>query len=266
MVSKLNKFFKLVGEGRRLNDRWIILTHLSKAPLYFLKRKLGKTYSHKLSGNVTLKNRDGIFFCGNNMLTVWAGSSFYELESRPYFDLGEGVFIDIGANIGKFSIILGRRSREKIKVISIEPHPKNFKILTKNIELNKLDNVVVVNAACSDSKGYLDLYLDEADTGGHSIIKGDNFPKMGVRSIRVKTEKLDNIVKRQKIEKVNLIKVDVEGAEATVLMGAKKILKKSHPKIIFEAWNKEKLEKVKKVLKPFKYEFKEIDPENFLAY
>jgi len=67
-----------------------------------------------------------------------------------------------------------------------------------------------------------------------------------------------------KIKKVNLIKIDVEGAESLVLKGALKTLKNSHPKIIFEAWDKEHLDKVKKILKPFNYKIKKMD--NFNNY
>ena len=64
---------------------------------------------------------------------------------------------------------------------------------------------------------------------------------------------------------MDLIKVDVEGAEAEVLKGATKALK-SHPKIIFEAWNENYLEKVKKVLRPFNYKIKKTAKDNYLAY
>jgi len=67
-----------------------------------------------------------------------------------------------------------------------------------------------------------------------------------------------------KIKKVDLIKIDVEGAESLVLNGALKTLKNSHPKIILEAWDKEHLDKVKEILKPFNYKIKKID--NFNNY
>lgn len=68
-----------------------------------------------------------------------------------------------------------------------------------------------------------------------------------------------------KIKKVDLVKIDVEGAEADVLKGATKTLKKYHPKIIFEAWDEQYLKKVKEVLKPFNYKIKQIAPENYIA-
>jgi hypothetical protein len=77
---------------------------------------------------------------------------------------------------------------------------------------------------------------------------------------------LDNVINRDKIKNVKLIKIDVEGAESDVLRGAKKILKRDHPRIIFEAWDEKNLNKIKKILILFKYQIKRIGYEDYLAY
>lgn len=159
---------------------------------------------------------------------------------------------------------MGKKIDNKGKVLAIEPHPENFKILQRNIELNNLKNVTTLNLACSNKKGNLQLFLDEDGTGGHSTIKPKKI-KAGNNKIWVKAETLDTIIKKEKIKKVDLVKIDVEGAEAEVLEGATKTLKKYHPKIIFEAWDEQYLKKVKEVLKPFNYKIKQIAPENYIA-
>jgi len=259
------KYFFLIKQGATLKDKLIIFFYFIKTPIHMVKQKFNINYNHKLIGGVTVKSKDGIFFCGDNIFSVWAGSNFHEQELRKYFNISEGTFIDIGANIGKFSIIMGKKIDDKGKVLAIEPHPENFKILQRNIELNNLKNVTTLNLACSNKKGNLQLFLDEDGTGGHSTIKSKK-TRAGNNKIWVKAETLDTIIKKEKIKKVNLIKIDVEGAEAEVLKGAIKILKKSHPKIIFEAWDEQYLKKVKEVLKPFNYKIKKIAPENYLAY
>src|SRR3972149_7010328 len=125
------KYLKLINEGATLKDKLILFLYfVLNAPINFLR----KEKNHKLLGNVKVSSKDGIFVCGRDMPSAWAGSSFYETDLRKFFDIREGVFLDIGANIGKYSIILGQNP--KIKVIAFEPTPETFKILKKNIELN----------------------------------------------------------------------------------------------------------------------------------
>jgi len=259
------KYISLIKQGATLKDKLIIFFYFIKTPIYMIKQKFNINYNHKLIGEVTVKSEDGIFFCGDNIFPVWVGSNFHEQKLRKYFNISEGTFIDIGANIGKFSIIMGKKLDDKGKVLAIEPHPKNFKILQKNIELNNLKNVTTLNLACSNKKGNLQLFLDEDGTGGHSTIKSKK-TKAGNNKIWVKAETLDSIIKKEKIKKVNLIKIDVEGAEANVLRGAIKTLNKSRPKIIFEAWDEQYLKKVKKILNKFNYKIKKLPEENYLAY
>ena len=263
-IRRLFYYFKLINEGASSKDKFIISLYFTKIPINLIKKNFKIHYNRELIGNVTLKNRDGIFFCGRHIFNVWAGSDSYEKELRDYFNIKKGIFVDIGANLGKYSVIVSKRMNKKGKVIAIEPHPYNFKMLEKNIKLNKLNNVILKELACSNSKDISDFYLDEVGLkggGGHSLVK-----IIGKNKISVKTDTLDNILRELKIKKIDLVKIDVEGGEINVLKGAVKILKNSHPKIIFEVWDKSYLEKVKEVLKPFKYKIKQIDDENYFAY
>jgi FkbM family methyltransferase len=210
---------------------------------------------------VYIKNKDGFFFARKNSSDLWMLSTLGEEELRNYFKLSKGVFLDIGANVGKYSIILGKQLKENGKVYSFEPEPSNIEGLKKNILLNEVTNVKIFPLACSNKKGLISFYLNEKNSGAHSLIKKSK------KEILINCDTLDNILKEQNLkEDINLIKIDVEGAEAEVLKGAINTLKKHHPKIIFEAWNEEYLENVKKVLKPFKYEIKKIAEENYFAY
>ena len=77
-----------------------------------------------------------------------------------------GVAVDVGANIGMHTIHLARMLKDNGLVISIEPEKKNFKILNKNIKLNKLTNVTSLNKGCFSKKGRWTFYLDGVGTGG----------------------------------------------------------------------------------------------------
>ena len=148
------------------------------------------------------------------------------------------------------------------KVIAIEPEKNNFKILKKNIKLNNLNNVIVINKGCFSKRATLTFYLDGVGTGGHSLVN----KSVGDEKIKIEVDSLDNILKELKIKKIDLMKVDVEGAEADVLEGAVKTLNKSHPKIVFEAWNSVHLKRVEKILSKFNYKIKKIDDINYFAY
>lgn len=265
-MVKIFKFAKeyltLIKEGYSFKDKIVIASYF----LSFIYNLLIKNKKHNLFSNVTLKNEDGIFFCSNNIFSVVCGSSFYEPKVRKIIskNIKEGVFIDVGANIGKYAIMVGRRLKNKGKVIAIEPMPENFEILKKNIKLNNLRNVIPVKCALGNEEGEGFLYLETKGKGAHSLLS--NSPYVTQNKIKVKIRKLDNVLKELKIEKVDLIKIDVEGFEAEVLKGARKTLKKYHPKIIFEAWNENYLKRVKEILKPFNYKIKKIDDVNYFAY
>lgn len=253
-----NIYFICIKEGKSLKDKLI----LSLYPFNFFINKIKKKKNRKLIGAVTIKNSDGVFFCEKDMGIVGVVNSSFEKKIKKYLKLKKGVFIDVGAHVGKYTISLGRKLKNKGKIISFEPSPKVFKILKKNIKLNRLNNVIPFQIALGEKEKKSNFYIDENEgkDGLSSLIKKTK------KRVIVQVRKLDNVLKELKIRKVDLIKIDVEGAEAEVLKGAVKTLKKSHPKIIFEVWNEEYLKKCKRILKKFNYKIKKIDKENYLAY
>lgn len=252
------KYFFLINQGLKFRDKIIIFSYLffNAVPNLFRKKK-----NHKLLGNVTVKSKDGIFFCASNIFSIWTGSSFHEPELRKYFKLKKGVFVDVGANIGKYSILVGKELISKGKVIAFEPMPGNFEILRKNIRLNNLKNIIPLQIALGNKEKETEFYIDAEGIGGggHSLIKKTE------NKILVKVMKLDNILSDLKIKKIDLIKIDVEGAEADVLLGAIKTLKKDHPKIIFEAWDTKHFSNVKKILLPLNYNIRKIGEQDYFA-
>jgi len=145
------------------------------------------------------------------------------------------IVIDVGAHLGRYSLISSNRVGKEGKVISIEANPTVFEKLNKNLELNQVTNTTSLNYAVSSEKTKIKLFLlDESnDTyhAGNTIIR-DRYnlttPKEE-RSIEVNANTLDNILPSVgiRVEDVNWIKIDVEGAELEVLKGASNILAKS---------------------------------------
>lgn len=258
--ERINIFFSLMNEGYRLKDKLIILEYHLKAPIHFLNYLTGKKNSRKLSGNVYIKNPYGLFFCGKNFSSVFGVSSICEPEVRKEFVLKEGVAMDIGANCGMFTVHLAKILGDKGEVISVEPEKGNIVLLKKNVEINKLKNVSVVEKGVYSKTGEMTFYLDDFGTGGHSLLKTDAKKKE-----TVKVDTIDNIVNSLKIKKVNIIKIDVEGAEIEAFKGSKKTLKKFHPKIIFEAVDEDKRKEIEEFLSKYDYRIRKIGDWNFVA-
>jgi len=256
----IESFFVLMKEGYGFKDKAIILGYYLKSPIHFINYLFGIKNSRKLGGNVFIKNQHGLFFCGNNFSSLFGCCSMCEPIMSKYVVLEKGVAVDIGSNCGMFTIPLARMLRGSGKVISIEPDQKNIEILKKNISLNHLENVSIIEGGCFSKKGKMDLYLDNLGTGGHSLLKNDMAKK---ETIPVDT--LDNILKTLGIDRVDLIKVDVMGVELETFEGAKKILKKSHPKIIFELLHKEDKGRVYDFLSQYNYKIKQITEWNHVA-
>lgn len=139
------------------------------------------------------------------------------------------VFIDIGAYIdGWYTIIASKEVGKNGHVYSIEP--MHHRLLEDNVKLNKLNNVTISKVAISDKNGVAAFY-DHNEAS--SLI---NFPVKPLHTTKVKTMALDSYVSKYKIKRIDLIKIDVEGAEMKVFKGATKTLKsKNAPKLLVEA-------------------------------
>jgi FkbM family methyltransferase len=160
------------------------------------------------------------------------------------------IFIDIGANIGIYSISL---SKIATKIYSFEPEINNYKAFKKNVERNKIKNILVYKKAVgSKNKRGLKLYISSQDTGWHSLAYKTSDNIQTVSGIT-----LDTFVDKSKISEVGLIKIDVEGLEKEVLIGSQKVIKKFNPCIIIE-FNKPILSKAGYTLKDL-YTFLEIN-------
>jgi FkbM family methyltransferase len=149
---------------------------------------------------------------------------FYEL-TRWFLPNARGVVIDVGANIGGYTV---RACKYADLVIAIEPQSEVFKLLKKNVEMNCINhNVVLMNKAIGDTKGKALLRIpvagNVADTGRASLLGINGSQKQYVYE-EVSVDTLDNIIKDLNINRVNLLKIDIEGAEALAFKGMRRTL------------------------------------------
>lgn len=263
----LIKFIGRFTEGNSFRDKIVILAHnLLYLLLYpvnhlsFIIMKKNIVHPRALFKTFTVKNSDGLFICRDNVDHDIVSESF-ESNIRSYFkDVRKGVFIDIGANIGKYTVMVGNQLDKNGSVVAIEAHPGNFKILQENIELNNCKNITAVNVACWDKKGTLKLYSHEDQPLLSSAIKKSE------SYITVKSESLDEILEQLEIKEIDMIKLDVEGAEPEVLKGMSNSLKTCRPKIIFEVLNDESLDACRKILGTYNYKIKQLDKTYWLGF
>ena len=151
----------------------------------------------------------------------------YERETTRQFRrlISPGmVVIDVGAHVGYYTLLAAKQVGPTGKVYAFEPEPVNHGLLLRNVELNGYDNVVVVKSAVSDDAGSTTLYLTGLDNGRHSVYQ-HNLPENG--SVEVPTTKIDDFLELQGWPSVDLIKIDVEGAELDVLAGMERLLRES---------------------------------------
>lgn len=261
LINFILKTKILVKEGYKLKGKILIgLIMVIRSISYIVKNKKYCEFLDSIPLNVKIRNEGGLFNC-YSFPSVWAASSLYEKEIIEYLKIKHGSFIDVGANFGKYSVIIGNKMENYEKIISIEPESKNFKILIENLKLNNIKRVIPLKIACFSKNTKMKLYLSQdKDPGRHSLIK------KGEEYEFVKCLKLDKIVLDYKIKEVSLIKIDVEGAEKEVLEGAFKTLKRDRPKIIFEALDEKYLKKCKNFLNKFNYTIIKLNDTNYLAY
>ena len=147
----------------------------------------------------------------------------YEVEKTKAIRvlLGSGsIFVDVGVNKGDFTLLAARIVGDSGKVIAFEPEPVNCHWIRKSIELNGYRNVTLYEAALSDSDGTAQLHLGEK-SGWHTLLPERSSRNEG--EITVITKKLDSVLEKRE-HKVDMLKIDVEGAELEVLKGAYKTL------------------------------------------
>ncbi len=173
--------------------------------------------------------------------------------------------LDIGAHIGYFTLILSKAVGESGAVYAFEPEPKNFSLLSRNIELNKKQNVRLFPLALSNAVGKIKLFLDTANLGNMSLALS-NIPAIDLEGeIEVETTTLDAFLLGKKID---FIKMDVQGAEGLVIAGGEEMLKNNKLKILMEFWpyglrnlNTDPLLLLKK-METWGYTFRVIDGNN----
>ncbi len=142
------------------------------------------------------------------------------------------VILDIGANIGYFTLIFANLVGETGKVYAFEPDSTNFSILEKNIKLNGYNNIILINKAVSDNTGKLKLFLSDDSNGDHRTYDSND----GRELIEIDSVSIDDYFSTLN-KKVNFIKMDIQGAEYFAIKGMVDVLNSNEKiKMLTEFW------------------------------
>jgi len=136
--------------------------------------------------------------------------------------------VDVGANIGFFSLVAARLVGPTGRVLAVEPEPANCTRIERNVELNGYPNVEIAQVALGDRNGEVTLHL-ATDHGHHSLL--DRSPDRAGATIAVPLQTLDTLLATHNIGRVDVLKVDVEGLEVEVLRGAAETIR-TNPEIV----------------------------------
>lgn len=157
--------------------------------------------------------------------------------------------IDCGAHIG-LSVLYFKKLYPKSKILAFEPNPDSFKLLNLNLKQNEISDVQTINSAVSNKEGLIQLYVSSETkspwTWGDAIVKNPWQSPETTKKINVQSEKLSISIN----QKVDLIKLDVEGSETDVMKDIEKKLPFVNNLVIeFHGNNVNKLNNLEKIIK-----------------
>ncbi len=141
-------------------------------------------------------------------------------------------YIDAGANFGVYALYAASGAKDS-RICAIEPQPHLVAAIRRSARVNSFGNLIVVEAAAAQENGSTDLVVGAGGSGSASIDTTRAEPS--ARHLRVRTATLDTIIADHNLAPVGVLKMDVENAEALALQGARELLARDAPFVIFEA-------------------------------
>ena len=146
--------------------------------------------------------------------------------------------VDVGANLGYYTVLFGHRVGERGRVLAFEPDPFNRDLLERSVRDNGLeDRVIVEGAAVTDRVGTCRLHLDQDHRGLHSLSPRNRLSDRAGDDIDVPAVTLDAALERAGFEAPDFVKIDAQGAEGVILKGAERTLGSAQPMtVMLELW------------------------------
>jgi FkbM family methyltransferase len=229
-----------IHRGKGLLIRRVLLPILPPDPAVFLARLPG-------GGLVRLHPRETLGFA----TLVYGGFETAEISSAIELATPGTTAFDVGANVGIYSVALGRAVGRDGLVVAVEPDTTNVSRLRDNLALNSISNAQVVEAVAGDRDGVVELQVAD-DPAYHSVV-GIERGHVAVGTTVVRSVPLDRVWEDLGRPSVSIVKIDVEGAEPSVLRGARAMLTLAHPALLVEARDEARLALLRSELEPLGY-------------
>lgn len=183
--------------------------------------------SVRLANKTKMVRRAGTF----DWFVIWEVWKLHEYDI-PGFEINPtDTVVDMGAQIGSFSVYASKKA-SKGKVYAYEPFWGSYKLLATNKKINKLNNLKVFNMAVSGKSGKGNLFFSSFNTAAHSMIQNEWVNTKTKKSI--KTISLTDIFRKNRLTKIDYLKMDIEGSEYGVILRTPKEVLKKVGKIVME--------------------------------
>jgi FkbM family methyltransferase len=203
--------------------RW----NLQRIPLI---RRLGRTYRNYFYGRFyrgpidVLQNT--MYLDPKDSMNLFINKIHEPYETQLISSIIKpgNVVLDIGANIGYYTLIFAKLVGQDGKVFAFEPEPANFRIIEKNVSINGYSNVILEQKAVSNRNEKKKLYLNKENAGMHRIYKSQY---VNVDSVEIETVSLDDYFSNYR-GRIDFIKMDIEGSEITALEGMQTTLQRQN--------------------------------------
>ena len=198
--------------------------------------------SEQLKANIS----DGIVWLADENIAIYTSADNYiewtilstgtyedEINKLIKISLNPGdIALDVGGNIGLQSIRMSKSVGEQGKVFAFEPLIHLQEKLSRNIKLNKADNVKLFPYALSNTEREVDFHISKGKWNQGTFNISNNQPGTEIQHVIIKVA--DEIPEVKELNRLDLVKIDVEGFEYQVLLGLKQTIRKHKPRIIFE--------------------------------
>lgn len=234
-MSRTKKIFSSLFSNlsRKLSGKGFFKYRIVRRVYHYLKKELKPDYVEIFGNKIFLDKKDSM-----NLSII---GSDYEKLTTDYIrkEVKEGdIIIDVGANIGLYTMLFANLVGKSGKVFAFEPEKNNFELLTKNIEVNGYQNIIAINQAISNKMGRLNLNITENSSAMHYLSE----KQLEENAVSVDVNTLDEYFRNLKY-KIKLCKMDVEGSEMLALKGMSEIIEKTNNLQLIIEFNLETMER-----------------------
>jgi len=221
----LAKFFRFLFKSKYFKTKFFGIHQRIFEPYNLFKGVVQKVDYHGFQLTLHLDDwiQENIYFLGEYEKA--------ELKTLDHFLKEDSVFLDLGANLGLFTLHASQRIGNNGKIVSFEPFSTNNKALVHHLSDNHITNVTVEKLAVGEQNGTITLYYDEkeANLGMVSAKPVENAQKEEVEIVSI-----DSYFQKNPLSKVDFIKIDIEGFEYPTLLGMESTLKQFYPTLLIE--------------------------------